>query len=239
VPNELVYIIIPTYNEKESLPLLIEEILSVCKKARINEKILIIDDNSPDGTGEIARALQKKYASIYTYNRKSKKGLGSAYRFGFSKALQENAAFIFEIDADLSHNPRSIPRFLRAMQENDLVLGSRYIPHASVKNWNTVRQCISRAGIYYARKVLDIPFTDLTTGFRCIRASKLRTIDLASIQTEGYGFQIELVHLFHQKNLRIAEIPITFIERRSGKSKFSKQIAFEAFKKVIELRKNI
>ncbi|MBU1167650.1 polyprenol monophosphomannose synthase [Patescibacteria group bacterium] len=231
--------IIPTYNEAKSIPFLLGQTVKICLEHGIDEKILVIDDNSPDGTARIARDYKENYPHIIeVYQRKEKLGLGSAYRFGFSKALQEKADYIIQMDADLSHNPRSIPRFLETCKNSDLVVGSRYVEHGRIKNWSLPRKLISRAGSLYAKNVLTLPVQDTTSGFRCIRTSCLRTIAVNSIRADGYGFQIELLYLFWKHGLRIKEIPIEFTERRMGKSKFSKKIALEAFLKVLELRKS-
>lgn len=236
--KELIYIIIPTYNEIDSLPHLIRELIDVIKKNRLFARILVIDDSSPDGTIIEAQKFEKLSPSIVqVFDRKKKLGLGSALRFGYSKALQEKADYVIQLDADLSHNPRSIPRFLNNIKNYDLVLGSRYISGSKIINWNFFRKIISLAGIYYAKILLNLPFHDLTTGFRCLRANCLRTVAIDTINTDGYGFQIEIVDRFYAKGLKIKEMPIEFTERRAGQSKFSKKIALEAFLQVLKLRR--
>ncbi|NQU99868.1 MAG: polyprenol monophosphomannose synthase [Parcubacteria group bacterium] len=233
----MISIILPTYNERDNLQILVKKILKVLNREGIQGNIIIIDDNSPDGTGEIAQKLSITYSNRVIYiARKSKQGLGSAYIAGFKKALSFGSKYIFEMDADLSHSPEDIPKFLKTIKKYDLVLGSRYINNGKIENWNLNRKLISKGGTIYAKTILGIPINDLTSGFKCFRAKVLETINLDNVQSDGYAFQIELTYKAIQKGFKIKEIPITFSERKSGTSKFSKKIFFEAMSVVWKLK---
>lgn len=235
----MVSIILPTYNEKENIERLVEEILLVFSKNKISGNIIIVDDNSPDGTGKIAENLAIKHLGKILYlSRPEKMGLGSAYIAGFKKALKLGSEYIFEMDADFSHLPQDIPRFLEEAQNYDLILGSRYIKGGSIENWNMKRKMISRGGTLYAQTILGIPINDLTSGFKCFNRKVLENIDLDNIQSDGYSFQIELTYKVRNSDFKIKEIPITFSERKSGISKFSKNIFWEAALLVWKLRFN-
>lgn len=233
----MVSIILPTYNERDNLEILVKKILKVLNKESLSGNIIIIDDNSPDGTGKIAQKLSLTHPNqVFYIKRGQKQGLGSAYLVGFKKALELGAKYIFEMDADLSHSPRDIPRFLKAMKDYDLAIGSRYIPQGKIENWNINRKLISRGGTIYAKTILGLPINDLTSGFKCFRREVLEKIDLNNIQSDGYAFQIELTYKAAQRGFKIKEIPITFYERKAGISKFSKKIFFEAISVVWKLR---
>lgn len=233
----MISVILPTYNERGNLEILVRKILKIFNQKNINGFIIIVDDNSPDGTGKIAQRLAYQFPQkIFVIHRSQKLGLGSAYIDGFKKALSLGADFIFEMDADLSHNPNDIPRFLETIKNYDLVLGSRYINGGGIKNWSLIRRLISKGGTFYARSVLGLPIYDLTSGFKCFRRKVLEKINLDQIKSNGYSFQIELTHLANQHGFKIKEIPIIFTERGNGVSKFSKKIIWEAFWIVWKLR---
>jgi len=226
-------IVIPTYNEKENIARLTEEVL----KQDDRLEILIIDDNSPDGTGAIADRLAAENPRIRVMHREGKLGLGTAYITGFKYALSRpDIDCVFEMDADFSHRPEYIPDFLKAIGEADLVLGSRYVPGGGVRNWGLMRQVISRGGSMFARLMLGLPANDCTGGYRCFRRTALETIDLDRISAEGFGFQVEMLNACHRAGLMVREIPIIFPDRERGTSKISKKIIFEAFFMVCRLR---
>lgn len=228
-----IYIIIPTYNEKNNIARLLEQIFAL----RIEGlNVLIVDDNSPDGTGELIEKLKPGNLRLDISHRQKKAGLGTAYVAGFKEALRRGADLIFEMDADLSHNPKYLPDFLAAVKTADLVLGSRYIKGGGVSNWNLVRRQISRFGNIYARLILGLPFKDLTNGFKCYRRAVLEKIGLDGLNSVGYNFQIETTYKAHQAGFIIKEIPIIFTERAEGKSKFNVKIILESFWQVLLLR---
>lgn len=224
-------VLMPTYNERENISSIVEEVL---RTAPVD--MLIIDDNSPDGTGSVADAIAEKEPRVQVLHRPGKQGLGKAYLDGFRWALSKDYEYIFEMDADFSHQPRYLPEFLREIKRNDLVLGSRYVRDGGVSNWPLHRQLISRGGSLYARTILGVPINDVTGGFKCFRREVLEAIDLDSIASTGYGFQIEMTYRTIQKGFRVKEIPIIFYERNAGKSKMSSGIVFEAVGMVWKLR---
>ena len=231
--NDLV--IIPTYNEKENLGPLLEAIYEI----RPDIHVLVVDDNSPDGTGQLvaewAEAPQYE-GRLFLLRRAGKLGLGTAYIAGFRWALARSYRRILEMDADFSHNPRYLPDLLAAAEEADLVLGSRYVPGGGVKNWGFWRRFLSRGGSLYARVLLGLPYQDLTGGFKCFRREVLETLDLGAVRSNGYSFQIELTYRAHCKGFKIKEVPIVFEDREVGKSKMSKHIFLEAVLMVWKLR---
>ncbi|HEY3353050.1 MAG TPA: polyprenol monophosphomannose synthase [Polyangia bacterium] len=228
-----VLVILPTYNERENLPAIVPAIQGELPAARL----LIIDDGSPDGTGAIADELAAKDARIAVMHRAGKQGLGTAYLAGFRHAIEHGADYVFEMDADFSHDPRSLPDLLRAARAGaDLVIGSRYVAGGGTVNWGLGRQVISRGGSFYARTVLGIGVHDLTSGFKCFRRSTLERMDLGRVRSEGYSFQIEMTYRVLKAGLRVAEVPIVFIDRRVGKSKMSRKIFLEAVGMVWRLR---
>lgn len=228
-----VFIIIPTYNEKDNIEPLIRKILSL----NINNlKIIVVDDSSPDGTGEIVEKIKENEPRLEIVHRSGRMGLGTAYIEGFKKALNSGAEYIFEIDADFSHDPLAIPFFLEKIIQVDLVLGSRYVWGGKIKNWNLFRRLISYLGNLYARFILSLPFKDLTGGFKCYKRGVLEAIDLEKLDSEGYVFQIETTYFAYKKGFKIKEIPIIFTERKQGRSKFNIKIFLEAFWKVLVLR---
>ena len=225
-------VVVPTYNERENIEELIEKTLSTSPDI----DILIVDDNSPDGTGEIAEKIAKENPRVKVLHRPGKMGLGSAYVEGFKWALKKGYDFIMEMDADFSHNPEDIPRFIEKIKEYDLVIGSRYTDGVSVVNWPISRLLLSYFANMYARTVTGVPIMDLTGGFKCFRREVLESINLDTIMSDGYAFQIEMNYRAYKKGFRITEIPIIFIERRAGSSKMSKKIVWEAFWLVWKLR---
>ena len=226
-------IIIPVYNEKENLEHLIPSIFQELPTSHV----LIIDDQSPDGSAEYIKQLQKKDSRIFLIERPKKLGLGSAYITGFLWGLEYGYDYFFEMDGDGSHDPKALPHFLSAMEQSyDIILGSRYINGGKIENWNWFRRGMSWGGNLYARTLLSLPYHDLTGGFKCFRENVLRQLPLNKIRSDGYCFQIELTYLAHKQGCKILEVPIVFTERRSGKSKFSQKIVFEAVIKVPLLR---
>jgi dolichol-phosphate mannosyltransferase len=225
-------VVIPTYNERDNIEKLSAMILA--QDARIN--ILFVDDNSPDGTGEIADRLASEDERIKVLHRAGKLGLGSAYREGFSIALQDKADLVFEMDADFSHDPAMLPLFIQKMDRYDLVIGSRYINGVSVVNWPIRRLILSYCASVYTRTITGLHLTDCTGGFKCFRSSVLEAIDLSSIKSDGYSFQIEMNYRCHEKGFRIGELPIIFVDRHAGTSKMSKKIVREAVFMVWKLK---
>ena len=225
-------IIIPTYNEMENLPSLLKEISSYAPAS----DILIVDDNSPDGTGELAEQMSKEDSRVHVLHRSGKLGLGTAYIAGFKYALSHGYDAAFEMDADFSHDPRYLPDFLAKIEQADLVIGSRYIPGGSTPNWSAGRRLISGCGNVFARIVLNMPVHDCTAGFRCYRRAVLETIGLDNVQSQGYGFQVEMAYRVQKLGFKIVETPIVFMDRRVGKSKMSRAIVLEAFTYVLRAR---
>ena len=227
-------IVIPTYNERDN----IEELLEAITRIEPAAHLLIVDDNSPDHTSEIVENLIKSTYTdrLFLLKRTGKMGLGTAYLDGFKWALTRDYDYIFEMDADLSHNPKYLPDFLAAIQTHDVVVGSRYVPGGGVKNWGVIRKFISRGGSLYARTILGIPLRDLTSGFKCFRSEVLRAIDLDGIKSNGYSFQIEMTYRAKCKGFRVVETPIVFEDRTVGKSKMSRKIFLEAVLMVWKLR---
>lgn len=227
-------IIIPTYNEKDN----VEKLLALITQTDPAAHILIVDDNSPDRTYEVIEGLmQEKYPGrLHLLKRAGKLGLGTAYIAGFKWALARDYDYIFEMDADFSHDPKYLPDFLAAIQKNDLVLGSRYVPGGGVKNWGFLRRLISQGGSFYARTILGLSLRDLTGGFKCFRREVLAAIDLDGIKSNGYSFQIEMTYRASRKGFRIAETPIVFEDRQVGQSKMSRKIFIEAVVMVWRLR---
>jgi len=225
-------VIVPTYNELENIPRIIPAILS--QDANIH--LLIVDDGSPDGTGAFVKEEMKKNDKIHLLEREKKMGLGTAYLAGFKYALQNNYDFIFEMDADFSHDPNELKNFLIAISDNDLVLGSRYINGVRVLNWPMARLLLSFFASVYTRIITGMPVKDATGGFKCFRRNVLEAIDLDKVRSNGYSFQIEMTFKAYSKRFKIKEIPIVFSDRVKGKSKMSKKIVREAVTMVWKLR---
>jgi dolichol-phosphate mannosyltransferase len=229
---EKVLVVIPTYNERTNLPLLIPAVLG--QDPRID--VLIVDDSSPDGTGELADELAVADPRVHALHRAAKEGLGKAYIAGFKWALERGYDFVFEMDADFSHDPKFIPEFLRAAEDADLVIGSRYKAGVNVINWPMSRLLLSIGANQYARWVTGLPLADSTGGFKCFRRRVLEAISLDRVRSNGYAFQIEMSFLAWKKGFRIKEIPIVFTDRVEGQSKMNKRIVREAIWMVWWLR---
>lgn len=227
-----VLVVVPTYNERENLEALLEGLWSHCSEAHV----LVVDDGSPDGTGDLADAIAIHEPRLQVLHRAAKAGLGTAYVEGFRIALDQKYELVVEMDADLSHRPEDLPRLLEASLGADLVIGSRNISGGRVVGWSAVRRAISRGGSLYARMILGLPVHDCTSGFKCFRRAALLTLDLARLRANGYGFQVEVNHLCHQAGLRIVEVPIVFPDRTRGHSKMSSRIVLEAMLVVLGLR---
>lgn len=234
-----IWVIVPTYNEAGSIePLLRSVAAELAVAAPGDHRILVVDDGSPDGTGAIAERLGSELGVVEVLHRSEKGGLGKAYLAGFAHALERGAQLLFEMDADLSHDPVYLPRLLAAAQSADLVLGSRYVPGGGVRNWGPLRRLISRGGCLYARLVLRLPQHDLTGGYKCIRRELLEAIELESVRSQGYVFQIEITYRAVLAGFRVTEVPIVFRDREVGTSKMSGRIAREAMWRVPQLRRS-
>lgn len=229
------WLVLPTYNEAENLEAIVAAVLPILRDA-VPEgfRILIVDDSSPDGTGEIADRLAGEHEEVVVLHRAVREGLGPAYLAGFQRALDAGAGWVLEMDADFSHEPQDLPRLLRAGA--DLALGSRYVEGGHVVDWGVLRRVISRGGSWYARTVLGLEVRDLTGGFKCFRREVLEAIDLPTIRSKGYAFQVELTYRACAQGFRVVEVPIVFRDRRLGSSKMSWRIAFEAMWLVPRLR---
>ena len=223
--NSKTLVIVPTYNERDNLPPLAARLLAL----PVPVDLLVVDDNSPDGTGGVADALAAQHPQIHVLHRAEKDGLGRAYCAGFAWALERDYQFTFEMDGDLSHNPDDVPKFLEAARSADLVLGSRYCNGIRVINWPLPRLMLSKGAAKYVRIITGMPFSDPTGGYKCFRRTALRTIDLQNVRSNGYSFQIELTHKLWRQGMRIVEVPIIFTERFQGRSKMSGKIVREAF----------
>jgi dolichol-phosphate mannosyltransferase len=221
---------LPTYNERENVERMVRAL------HRLGVQVLVIDDNSPDGTGEIAGRLARELDGVSVLHRPQKEGLGPAYLAGFRRVLDEGAELILEMDCDFSHDPADVPRLLAAAQEADLVLGSRYVPGGGTENWGAIRRFISRGGSLYAQILLRAPVRDLTGGFKCYRRAVLEALPLDEIHSKGYAFQIETTYRTLRKGFRVREVPIMFVDRLEGGSKMSRTIVVEGFWKVPLLR---
>jgi dolichol-phosphate mannosyltransferase len=225
-------VIIPTYNELDNLPRLLPEVLS--QDDSIN--VLIVDDNSPDGTAAFVENEMKNNHSIHLIKRSSKQGLGTAYIAGFKYALQKNFDLIFEMDADFSHDPKEIPKFLKEIKDSDLVIGSRYINGVNVINWPMRRLLLSSFANVYTRIITGMPVHDATGGFKCFKRKILESINLDQVRSNGYAFQIEMNFKAWKKGFKVKEIPIIFVDRMKGQSKMSRKIVREAVTMVWKLR---
>jgi len=228
------WIVVPTYNERDNVAAFVDAVLEVVRDGQV----LIVDDNSPDGTGMLADALAAADQRVSVLHREEKAGLGAAYRAGFVEALRHPECLrVVQMDCDFSHAPQDLPRLLQALEAgSQLVLGSRYVPGGSTPGWSLRRRLISRVGSLVARGVLLLPYHDLTGGFKAWRRETLAEIDLESGYAQGYGFQVEMTWLAHRSGARITEVPITFRDRVAGMSKMSGAIALEALLMVIRLR---
>lgn len=230
-PRNPTLVCIPTYNERENLASLLEELV---QSAPVD--VLVIDDNSPDGTGRVADLLAAREPRVHVLHRPGKLGLGTAYVEGFRWGLQKGYRLIVEMDADFSHQPRYLPELLRAAENADLVLGSRYVEGGGTVNWGAIRKLLSRGGSIYARSILQLPIQDLTGGFKVFRREVLEAIGIETVQSTGYAFQIELTYRAWKKGFRIREVPIVFFERTAGRSKMDGAVVAEAVAKVWSIR---
>jgi dolichol-phosphate mannosyltransferase len=224
-------VIIPTYNERENLPAMVERLA----RLPVPVDMLVVDGNSPDGTGQLADELAAKNSFLHVLHQTEKNGLGRAYCASFAWALQRGYEFIMEMDCDFSHNPDDIPRFLEAAQEADLVLGSRYCNGIRVMNWPMERLLLSTGAALYVRWITGMPFADPTGGFKCFRRRALASVDLEAVRSNGYSFQIEMTHKLWRQGMKVVEIPIIFTERSHGASKMSGKIKWEALAMVWRL----
>jgi dolichol-phosphate mannosyltransferase len=231
------WLILPTYDEAENLEAIVRAALAVLEQAAPQgHNILVVDDDSPDGTGRIADALAAELPAVEVLHRRVREGLGPAYLAGFAVALDAGAAYVLEMDCDFSHDPADLARLLAAVEDADLVLGSRYVPGGGVRDWGPVRRFVSRGGSWYAQRVLGLRIRDLTGGFKCFRREVLEAIDLPTIRSRGYAFQVELTHRAVRAGFRVVELPIVFRDRRLGTSKMTWRIAGEAAVLVPQLR---
>jgi dolichol-phosphate mannosyltransferase len=232
-----VWLILPTYDEAENIAAIVAAADAVLEQAAPGaHRILVVDDGSPDGTGDIADGLAAEHEAVEVLHRTVREGLGPAYIAGFEHALEHGADFVMEMDADFSHDPADLARLLAAAGEADLVLGSRYVAGGGVTDWGRVRRIVSRGGSWYARAVLGLDVRDLTGGFKCFRREVLEAIDLPTVRSRGYAFQVELTHRAVQAGFVVVELPIVFRDRELGRSKMSWRIAGEAALLVPRLR---
>lgn len=230
------WLVLPTYNEADNIERIVRTARDRLAGAVADHHILVVDDGSPDGTGEIVDVLAGELPELEVLHRSEKRGLGRAYLAGFEHALAAGAELVLEMDSDFSHDPADIPRLVEASADADLVLGSRYVPGGGVTDWSFSRRLLSRAGSWYARRLLGVSIRDLTGGFKCFRAATLEGIGYRDTHADGYGFQIELTYRAIGAGYRVVEIPIVFRERQAGTSKMNARIALEAVWKVPALR---
>ncbi len=227
------WLVLPTYNEAGNIERFVE---AVRDKLPASARVLIVDDNSPDGTGWIADQIAAEHEQVSVLHRQRKEGLGPAYIAGFRRALEQGAGYVVEMDSDFSHDPAYLPRLLEAGERADLALGSRYVDGGGVTDWSALRRAISRGGSAYARLVLGVGVRDLTGGFKCFRREVLEAIDLDAISSRGYAFQIEMTYRAIQRGFRVVEVPIVFRDREVGSSKMDRSIVAEAIWRVPLLR---
>jgi dolichol-phosphate mannosyltransferase len=232
------WLILPTYDEAENIEEIVAAALRELEGAPTNgHRILVVDDSSPDGTGQIADRLAAQHAEVEVLHRARREGLGPAYIAGFHHALEAGAGMVLEMDSDFSHDPADLPRLLTAVASGaDLALGSRYVDGGGVADWGIVRRVVSRGGCAYARTILGLPVRDLTGGFKCFRREVLEAVDLDSVHAQGYAFQVELTYRAVRQGFRVVEVPIIFRDRLRGRSKMSPRIAIEALWMLPQLR---
>ena len=229
-------ICLPTYNERESLEPIVRALGDVFAAAGLDGRVLVLDDASPDGTGELADRLAAKLPWLDVVHRPRKDGLGPAYLAGFERVLAEGAELVMEMDCDFSHDPADVPRLVAATADADLAIGSRYVAGGGVRNWGPLRRAVSRSGCLYAQAILGLPVRDATAGFRCFRRRVLEAIDLERVTSKGYAFQVETTYRAVRAGFRVVEVPIVFAERRAGSSKMTRGIVVEAVVRVPALR---
>src|SRR4051812_2061434 len=232
-PMPRAIVCLPTYNERENLEPVVRALVAVLGE---DDRVLVVDDASPDGTGELADRLAAELPEVAVLHRPRKEGLGPAYLAGFRRALADGAELVLEMDCDFSHDPNDVPRLVAATADADVVLGSRYVTGGGVRDWGLVRRFISAGGSWYARVLLGAPVHDLTGGFKCYRRAVLESVDLDAVHSKGYAFQIETTYRALRAGFRVVEIPITFADREAGGSKMSRSIVAEAIWKVPALR---
>jgi dolichol-phosphate mannosyltransferase len=230
------WLVVPTYNEAENLEPFVRKVLPLLASAAGEHRVLIVDDSSPDGTGEIADRLAAELDTVEVLHRAEKDGLGRAYAAGFERALAEGAELVMQMDVDFSHDPKHIPALIAATADADLVIGSRYVAGGGVTDWGLARRLLSRAGSWYARTVLRVPVKDLTGGFKCFRRELLEDLAPRSFHTAGFGFQVETTYRAVRAGARVREVPIRFRDRQAGTSKMSSRIVVEALWRVLALR---
>ena len=230
------WLVVPTYNEAENLEPFVRQVLPPLASAAGEHRVLIVDDSSPDGTGEIADRLAAELEAVEVLHRAEKDGLGRAYAAGFERALAEGAELVMQMDVDFSHDPKHIPALIAATADADLVIGSRYVAGGGVTDWGLARRLLSRAGSWYARTVLRVPVKDLTGGFKCFRRDLLERLAPGSFHTAGFGFQVETTYRAVRAGARVHEVPICFRDRQAGTSKMSSRIVVEALWRVLALR---
>jgi dolichol-phosphate mannosyltransferase len=237
VPSDRFLLCLPTYDERENLESMVDALAAMLETAPISGDVLVIDDNSPDGTGAIADRLAADRPWLHVLHREQKEGLGRAYLAGFRWALEREYAYVLEMDCDFSHDPAAVPSLLEAaIGGADLVLGSRYVAGGGVSDWGLSRRVISAGGCLYARTILGLHVRDLTGGFKCFRRVVLERTPLADVDAQGYMFQIEMTYRAIREGFAVVEVPITFADRRLGGSKMSRRIVLEAVRRVPELR---
>jgi dolichol-phosphate mannosyltransferase len=232
-------VVLPTYEEAENVEAMLGALLGVLDRSGLDGRVLVVDDGSPDGTADLAEAVGRRDGRVAVLRRERKEGIGPAYRAGFRRALDEGAALVLEMDCDFSHDPNRVPELIAAARDADLVIGSRYVRGGGVDRWGVARRMISRAGCWYARRVLGIGVRDLTGGFKCFRREVLEAVPLDLVAAAGYGFQIEVTYRAIRLGFRVREIPITFTERTRGTSKMSRRIVLEAVLLVPRLRRRL
>jgi dolichol-phosphate mannosyltransferase len=233
LPQSPAWLVLPTYNEAENIEAFVA---AVRAQLPTSARLLIVDDNSPDGTGALADRLAAVYENVEVLHRDRKEGLGPAYVAGFHHALAAGAGLVLEMDSDFSHDPVHLPRLLRAAEQADLVIGSRYVEGGGIAEWDPLRRAISRGGSTYARWVLGVGVRDLTGGFKCFRREVLEAIDLDTIGSRGYAFQVEMTYRALQRGFRVVEVPIVFRDRQAGASKMDNAIVLEAIWRLPWLR---
>ena len=233
MPSRRVLIITPTYNERDNLPTFLEQVFAAAPEV----SVLVIDDNSPDGTGALADEIAARDPRVSVMHRAGKMGLGSAYVAGFRHALAQGFDVVFEMDTDLSHDPKYVPAFLRAIDDGaQIVIGSRNVPGGGVEGWGPGRHFVSKGGSLYSRAILGLGVHDLTSGYKAFTRRALESIALDEVQSNGYSFQIEMTYRALRRGMRVAEVPIVFVDRRAGESKMSRKIFLEAVGMVWKLR---